>query len=122
MKFKELDLMEVSICKENNIKKEVGLTTTYYPLHDKVEYSFDSGVKEVEFFTEEEMSTILTTLLFKESSIDGEYVDDVEELCTLKAEDCYIFTLYYILEDTDFAFIRSIKVHESEIEKTLKKK
>ena len=122
MKFKELDLMEVKVCTSHNIKKEMGLKVNYYPLHDKVEYKYGEGREGNEFFSEGELNKILTALLFKESVLDGEYIDDLEELDTLKVGDDYIFALYYILEDVDLALIRVIKIHRSEVDKVLKKK
>lgn len=122
MKFEELDLMEVNICTSHNIKEEMGLRVKYYPLHKKVEYEYGEYEKENEFFSEGDLNKILTALLFKESVLDGEYIDDVEELDTLKVGDDYIFALYYILEDVDFALVRVLKIPCSEVDKLLRKK
>lgn len=119
MKFLELDLIEVEVCKDNNIKESMNISTRYFPLSNKVEHI--EGVTENKFFKEEEMSKILTALMYKESVLDEEYIDDIEELCTQKIENYYVFTLYYILEDVDFALIRTIKVFEPEVLKALKK-
>lgn len=121
MKFEELDLMEVNICTNQNIKKEMGLRIKYFPMSKKVEYEYGEGREENEFFSEDELNKILTALLFKESVLDGEYVDDIEELDTLKVGEDYILALYYFLEDVDFSLVRVLRIPCSEVEKLLNK-
>jgi len=122
MNFIELDLIEVDICNSHHIKEEMGLKLNYYPLHKKVEYEYSKVKKGNDFFSEGEMDKLLTILLGKEATLDGEYIDDIEELDTLKVGEDYLFALYYILEDVDFALIRVLKIHESQIKKALLKK
>lgn len=121
MKFIELDLIEVDVCSSHNIREEIGLNLNYYPLHKKLEYEYGVAKKSNEFFSQGEIDRLLTVLLAKETTLDGEYIDDIEELDIVKAGEDYLFALYYILEDVDFALIRVLKIHESQIKKALSK-
>lgn len=122
MRYDELEVVKHTVNSSGDIKKQIGLNLSYNELKKTVHYELGKEVRE-NIFTSEEIEKILLDIQMYEDDIEDEYILALEELEIRElGEDSYMLALYYILEDVEFGYIKTLRTTKKEIDRILKRR